>query len=558
MLDMSVVQSELIAAGPYYNALTPGPKNLFAGQAKVWYKSIYSLKYVYDVYKMKRRGEKASTIVGSIAFTMMKKRILRPVKRTVGNWHVNAMYSQHDWRRKNGIGGRGWYRSPRQEKLVIVYHDANRAGPHIDVHIGRVSLVYRVKPDLYQRITYKNNGELTEDSKRLLLDHVRQEIMGHSRVAQNIDHSRSNAVASWTNGDRAATHYGAGYTRQVILNSEVDIYKAHHNGPMEMYAPDLESYRPLYLYRLHNGNDSRAPICIFGIKKATHPVFDDRLHLKLIRPGEEEKLYAKADMSTATFKYDGSSCYVVITSKGTTVWSPRTSVVTGDRIEYTPMVDGIANTTSDQTIVAMGELLFKEKSWIPGRTKYLPAATGSGLLNSNSILPRNVEPEIRLYRIDKIGRAHTGDLNFWENRSLQHDVSRLNPDKLKVVELITPEQAQQLNAEGIVIVPFEASVNDGFKLKWTMDPHDWRIDRVDFRHGQKGGIAGVIYCTSLESGKSFKLGPGQVGDRALTEQMMEQPKLYEGTVIKVESRIGHEGRAAKVVQIHSDKGMAPY
>jgi hypothetical protein len=63
--------------------------------------------------------------------------------------------------------------------------------------------------------------------------------------------------------------------------------------------------------------------------------------------------------------------------------------------------------------------------------------------------------------------------------------------------------------------------------------------------------------TSLESGKKFKLGPSQMGDQTLTRHMMDNPNLYEGSVVKVNSKRGHEGRASKVIGFHDDKGLAP-
>src|SRR5690606_4602867 len=112
--------------------------------------------------------------------------------------------------------------------------------------------------------------------------------------------------------------------------------------------------------------------------------------------------------------------------------------------------------------------------------------------------------------------------------------------KLEVVELMDPERALASGYEGIVAVPEGGSVNDGFKMKWCQDANDWRIDEVDFRPGEKGGVAGVVYCTSMESGKTFKLGPSAVGNQELTREMMANPHDYQGSVLKVQSRNGHE------------------
>src|SRR5690606_26168933 len=129
-----------------------------------------------------------------------------------------------------------------------------------------------------------------------------------------------------------------------------------------------------------------------------------------------------------------------------------------------------------------------------------PAATGAGIRNSNQGLPKNIKPAFRLYRVDKIGRKKTGDLGFWENRELQERVAALGAQHLKVVALMTPEEAKELGYEGVVVAPAgektiahldgegkealnvtvtedsPGSVNDAFKMKWWTDPHDWVID----------------------------------------------------------------------------------
>ena len=515
-----------------------------------------------------RNGDKTGAdVVGELLAQQGMRRALSPLRKQVTRAHIHTQHMpKRDMWRKNGIGGRGWFYEPGRKKMVIVFHDANKAGPHIDIHIGRVSLIRRVKPEVYDQLKFNREGLLTGESKKLLLNFLREEIDNGSRIPQNLDHTLRNARASWTGGSREDVHYGAATTRQVILEEEVDVYKAYTDGPVykayadgpiEFYAPSLNPHRGLYLYRLYHGDGNRAPILIWGALKTRPPQLEDRLHLKLMHPEELEKVSGRADMSTSTAKLDGSSCYVVIDKKGTTVWSPRQSVRTGQQIEYTFKLDGIANTTSPYKIVAMGELLFTQKRLLPvGRTIYLPQSVGSGLLNNNAVLPKNIRPEIRLYRVDRVGRTTHVDDDFWSNRELQKSVAKLD-SKLKVVELMNPEKASKRGFEGFVVVPPEGSVNDGFKVKWWTDTNDWRIDKVSFLPGPKGNVAGVVHCTSLESGKHFKLGPGQVGDQALTRTMMQRPHDYEGVVLKVRSRHGFEGRASKVLSIHDDKGLSP-
>lgn len=559
MHDLNIISSNLHGAKPYFVSVSPGPAHAFNGYTKPLVKAAMLGTRAWSAVKTFRSGEALSVIAGQQVGTTIIRRGLKPVKNRVAKTHVKMTRTDHDWRRKNGIGGRTWITEPGQYKMVIVFHDANRAGPHIDVHIDRLSMVYHVKPDLYARLKYNNDGMLTEASRQAIINHLRAEINNGSRVAQNIDHTKTNARYSWVGGDRAAKHYGAATTRQIVLETDVEIYKAHHNGPIEFYAPAINPHRSMYLYRLYKGERKRAPILIWGNRTHQPPKLDDRLHLKMIHPEDMDELVRYADMSTSTAKYDGSSCYFVITKNGTTVWSPRTSSVTGEQIEYTFKIDGIANVTSPtgETIVGMGELLFKEKSRNPFRRhKYLPSATGSGILNSNAVVPKTIQPEIRIYRIDRVGRQHVGDQDFWSNRQIQQEVAQLH-NHLKVVELMDPDTASDHGYEGVVVVPAGASVKNGFKLKWWADPSDWRIDSVEFRPGDKGGVAGVAWLTSLESGKKFKLGPSQMGDQTLTRHMMDNPHLYEGSVVKVNSKRGHEGRASKVIGFHDDKGFAP-
>lgn len=557
MPKLDNVSQNLYSARPYFSSVSPNVPYAFTTPYKRVAKTLLFSHRLYKYFRSIKGGVPLATITGEYISGRIIRRAVKPVRNKVAKTHVKMTRTDHDWKRKNGIGGRTWITEPGQYKMVIVFHDANRAGPHIDVHIDRLSMVYKVKPDLYAQLKYNSDGMLTEKSRQAIIDHVRWEVNNNSRVPQNIDHTKTNARYSWTGGDPAEKHYGAAKTRQVVLETDVEIYKAHHNGPIEFYAPAINPYRAMYLYRIYPGTSKRAPILIWGNKSHHPPKLEDRLHLKMIHPEDIQDLESKADMSTSTAKYDGSSCYFVITKHGTTVWSPRQSKITGEQIEYTFKIDGIATTTSEQTIVGMGELLFKEKSWNPLRKhNYLPSATGSGILNSNSVVPKNIQPEIRIYRIDKLGKEYVGNQDFWTNRKLQQQVSQLNPH-LKVVELMDPDTASDLGYEGVVVIPENGSVNDGYKLKWWDDPSDWRIDKVEFKPGDKGGVAGVARMTSLESGKTFKLGPSQMGDQTLTRHMMDNPQLYEGAVVKVNSKRGHEGRASKVIGFHDDKGVAP-
>lgn len=589
-MNLGLLESEFQAAKPVYKTIAPGPMSAL----KLTGRAALAMKFaggVYTGFKMSHehaKGKPWAQIMGEKIGGKVIGKVMSPVSKRVKTAHLEATYIQRDRRRKNGLGGRSWIRTPGRQEMIIIFHDANRAGPHVDVHIGRFSMIYRVKPDVYSQLRYNPNGMLTENSRKLLMDFVRDEIERGARVPQNLDHSRRNARASWTNGDPLGRNYGDGRTRQIVSLSEVDVYKTGPDQPIHLYAPVLNPHRSTYIHRLYNGDGKRAPILIWGMYKPKVPAFEERLHLKMIDPDEIEKLLAKADPTTSTFKYDGSSCYWIVDSKGFRAYSPRLSKETGEQIEYTFKLDGMATMTSDEPIMGMGEVMFMRKHWFwsgiwtdmlglgAREGVYLSQSEGAGLLNSHALLPDSVEPRIFIYRVDKVGRAKTVDLPFWENRAIQIDtvLNRVKGNKghggyvwsqgkwhrhwynLDVVALGDPDLARELGFEGVVMVSEGASVNSGFKTKWWQDANDWVIETIEFRPGDNGGIAGVMWCRSLESDKVFKMGPGQTGDHALVNDMMNRPDAYEGAVVKVRSRHGHEGRAAKVLAFHDDKGYA--
>jgi len=446
------------------------------------------------------------------------------------------------------LGRRSWFSSKGKTSFVVVYHDASRAGKHLDVHFGNgTSFIVRVsgKP-VESKIKFNRDGHLTETSKKELIAFLREEISNRSRVPQNIDHSKSEASFEFFNGS-LSQGYGSGFTRQKVLEGDALIMKISggKGETAEMYIPQLDPDNTIYIHKLYDG---KTPIAVWGFKTNPDVRFEDRLHLKLIDTVSEfEK---KIDPATITKKYDGASCYVWTTKKGTRIYSPRISKTTGRRIEYTPKVWELADVSSEKEIKAMGELLFRKKYFgiIPGG--YIPAHEIGGILNSNSLRPDNVQPEIRLYRVDKYGNLKLYDAPFFENRKFQEKVALLKPDILKVVELTDIDDRSM---EGLVATGFGDSIINGFKIKWREDLFDWIVEDIDFRITDKGAIAGVMWCRSLESGKRFKLGPGQVGNYDTVLDIMENKDQYIGRVAKVAGFKGHEGRAAKLVDWHLDK-----
>lgn len=550
-MDFDFIENEFIEAEGIFKAISPGISDVLAGEAAVVYRVVTTVFSWIRKIQAVNQGKPVADLIGEEIGGKIIGKAVSPIRKVVIELHQDVLGTIQIEPKKDSKK-RTWIEQPGKTTMVVVFHDAKKAGPHIDIHIGQLSVVYRLPEPLYQQLKFNKDGMLTEDSKKAIINHVKSEIASGKKIPQNLDHAPENARESWVNGDPDDKSYGAGKTRQVVSESVVDVYKTSKDGPIEFYAPVLNPHRAMYIYKVYPGDEKKAPILIIGNKSHHPPKFEDRLHLKLVHPEDLEKLIAKSDMETSTAKYDGASAYIVIGPKGTTVWSPRISSKTGEQIEYTPKINRISDITSPDTIVGMGEIVFTRD----GEEGYLSSSTISGLLNSNKILPDDIHCEIRLYRIDQMNKKDTKDLSFWENRALQEQVSDLRPEVIKVVELMDPETAKDQGFEGVVAVPSSGSINDGYKVKWWGDTNDWVIDSVEFKTGPKGGIAGVIWLTSLESGKKFKLGPGQMGDRELCEEIMAHPERFIGTVVEVQSRQGHEGRAAKVLGFHQDKGMA--
>jgi hypothetical protein len=457
--------------------------------------------------------------------------------------------------------------------LTIVYHDANKAGKHLDVHLGHLSLVYRVSGKPFEKnLKFNSQGRLTEASKQILLTHIRAEISKNSRVPWNHDHTVSNANVDWSYDDKYKTMvgYGTGATRQVILRDKVEFYHPEVTSSLHLYAPSINPNQGLYVYKIYEGTGT--PILILGNLIPRDEKFQERLHLKTIQDQAfEAEFLRKVNHETITRKYDGASAYFtgsgdIERNESFKIFSPRLSKQTGHRIEYTYKTAELADRPNNVRSVGMGELLFWKKTPI-GKVltyfgvrglehitwNYLSASEIAGVLNSDRIRSEDIYPELRIYRMDKFQSNETTSLPFFENRALQeHLVSRLDTRYWKVVGLVSPRRITAW--EGLVGVPEGLSVNDGFKVKWWADANDWEVKEVNLSISKKGHVQGVVWFKSLESNKLFKLGPSNLGGVDRQMEFLENPKGMIGRVFKVHGRNGHEGRAAKIVDIHLDKG----
>jgi len=428
---------------------------------------------------------------------------------------------------KNGFGGRSWFSEINKygrkiEKMVVAFHDANKAGPHLDIHIGKISFIKKIPANANKALRRGDADAVKKDIQKLLNT--------RKIIPQNLDHSPGNARLSWENGGSGINGYGAGKTRRIIMDEPVEIIK-NDGETAVIYAPKINRYHNIFFHRLNEkmsavGSILKEPA---GLK--------DKLHL--ISTNSKDQFLKMVDPKTITKKEDGAAAHIVMTPKGTTIWSPRISRVSGRRIEYTGKLPEIARMTGN--FVGMGELKFLKNG------KYLTAAEIGGILNSAEIRPLNVKPEILLYRADKVNGKDVSHLGFWDNRKLQEAIKN---DFIKVVRLVGPNFNK---GEGLVGVPKNGSILNGYKLKFVTDPDDWEVIGNELKYGPTGRTAGVMWFKSLKSGKKFKLGPGQLGSEDFVKNLIG--KNLNGLVAKVVSKNGYEGRSSKFIEWHSDKGL---
>jgi len=344
----------------------------------------------------------------------------------------------------------------------------------------------------------------------------------------NASHSKSNALCSWLTPDKSVKGYGAGPTRQLVASDKVEFIS--DGAVLKLYAPLIDKYNLLFIHKLH------PKILIFGKNTKEIPQFSDRLHLKLASSMDEFKRLI--DPKTATLKKDGASAYFVRNEKNTTLWSPRTSKETGRNIEYSMKVPEIYNTKGVPS-VGMGELVFLKKG------KVMKAHEIGGILNSDKIRPLDVVPRLYIYRIDKWNGVQAPK-DFFANRSLQKMMTDF------IIRIPPFVKIKMINGEGIVGVPFGGSLEDGVKLKFWGDENDWQITSNELKLGPTGRSAGAIVFKSLDSGKEFRIGPGQLGNEGFVKPLIGVD--LSGKVAKIKSKRGHEGRSAKFIEFHLDKG----
>lgn len=437
----------------------------------------------------------------------------------------------------------------RVARRIVVVHIADKAGPHVDFHIVDDELGLKASYVINLRnkpVTLKtnNSGRLTENSKQEVLNVLRAEFAGRAYVAQSLDHTEDQGSTEWWNRE-VNSGYGAGQLREVIADDRVDLFKT--GSKIEFMDWRLNPHQESYLFRVFAPKEGReTPIWAAGHKSFARPQVEDRLHLKFDQ--DPEKFLRLVGDGHITIKEDGASFYFVSGPKGTRFFAPRHSKKTGERIEYTSRFGELRHLTSKEKTTGMGELLMHRNG------KPLKAHEIGGLLNRNEPLPEDVHVEGVVYRIDRVGRRGHSQDSYESQLRLIERFTADHPGLRPPTVIGAKDLPSTRELEGAVGVPSGKSISEGRKLKWRGDTFDWEVEDIELSPGSKGGIQGVVWFRSLESGKRFKMGGGPLGPEQQRRDMMENPDEYIGKVMKVACLNGHEGRAAKFEDWHMDKG----
>jgi len=441
---------------------------------------------------------------------------------------------------------------------IIVYHEAYKAGPHVEAYIVLNGIAYnigvkRLRPEHIQNIKKHKDGTLTNGTKDYLVGVLRDEFRGGAWLGQTTDHTPEEAKTEWT-AHLYNSGYGSGESRHVLDTRTVDVFKS--GNTIEWRDSLLNPHQTAYVFRLMSPTERRPkPILKLGFKEHQDIEVKDRLHLKPHIGTHEFSRFRKlvGEDGIVTVKHDGASAYFEINQKGMSFWSPRVSKETGRRINYNAKVKDLIHHTSDKRITGMGELEYYDRR----NNRLLKAHEVGGILNSNGPMPSYIEPQFIIYRIDKVDRKDIHAVDYRQNLDhIRDTVYSIQDPRIQAPILVDWHDAEEVakSREGLVGVPSGLSILDGRKYKPRVDLYDWTVETIGLEDGPKGGISGVVWFTN-EQGDRYKIGASSMGSRDEVKHIMDHPEQYIGKVAKVSSYSGHEGRAAKFEQWHLDKGV---
>lgn len=432
---------------------------------------------------------------------------------------------------------------------IIVYHEADRAGPHIEEYLVIDNIAYNIGVQRWAGPELKTrDGKLTKGSKELVIAKIKSNYNIGTYKAQSTDHTPDEARTQWTNHN-INKGYGSGQLREVVYDEKVQLYKTDNS--IEFRAHKIDPDNNLFVFKLPTKDN---PIIKCGTKIVQAPKFEDRLHLKTKHQGEEDLPKFISDMKNGviTRKEDGASVYFVTTPEGTNFFSPRISKVTGKRINYNDKVDDLVHIKGETNWIGMAELVYVDKSG-----NKLKSHEIGGILNKHDI-PKDVIPIIYIYRMDKCNELTLTDTPYWTNFDyINLYVKNASNPKIQSVEIIKDIDKEKLlkiatQHEGLVGTPALTPIGEGYKFKLRDNVHDWKITNIMLSPGPKGRIAGTVEFEN-DMGEKYNIGASSLGNDMEVIDMMHHPDQYIGRYAKISSYKGHEGRAAKFEGLHLDK-----
>lgn len=436
-------------------------------------------------------------------------------------------------------------------KFIVVYHNADRAGPHTEGYVedpetGVAHNVGVIKDFDNSEVTFNNEGWVTQDSKEYLKDVWRAKAHSRAWIPFSTDHLGSEARETWlvrADGPDMGV-YGAGSTRQVLWEEDVEVYVT--DGTVHWTSWELNPRQPLYVHKVFEETN----VGVIGFKQLPEPQFEDRLHLTTDGDDEAKFLRNVGADGHASEKIDGASTHFISDKNGTRFFSPRHyDKGAGPRIEYSAKLGGLQDVTSEETTKGMAEIVFVDSR--TGRT--LSAAETGGELNSHRLPSSHLIPKVSVYRVDQVGRNNTLHEPAWpDNRLRATRFASSHRDMSVPQEIALDSLDSTRDAEGVVGVAEGQPLIDGRKLKWREDAEDVIVTEVTFKPGPTGKVAGVVKYED-GNGRQYKTASGWTETEK--QDMMAQPDEYNGRVMKISGFNGHSSRAARFESWHADKDL---
>lgn len=410
--------------------------------------------------------------------------------------------------------------------LITSKHDAQRAGPHLDIRIGNP------EAGLMSWATKNSIPEISGSAIDLF---------------QQPKHKYEYKDFSGT----IDSGYGAGYVhpskQYPIL---IDDLSENHLD----FAVDLGS--GLSRYKLIRSKKDNKTWHLINI--TPNPKLPPKLKYKTINEDQAKKLISLVGKTVESVqpKIDGALGMVVINKGKVEIFSHRISKVSGRAILHTERlfsgVPRVSNLDADLNDTILLAEIYAVKKEAGGKTRVLRPEEISGLLNSKfyktieDAEKNNIEFRFYVFDVVKQGKKDNNYLE-WYNRPYKDRVKYIErvlkflPASFHApVEAKTPQSAQQLletiqkhahplTREGIVLFP---QTGIPYKYKLTSEQNYYIVGFEPGAGKYAGsGIGAILYSDSPNGKPIGKVGVG-IPD-SLRKDFYENPDEYIGRQVRI-------------------------